>query len=65
MNKCHLAKLSLATLLAPSTLEMPVLASVVAKTKKVGKYCFGAIIESTIDYNDFTYADKKVWWSIH
>jgi len=40
---------------------------------KAGKYCFEAIIESTIDdicwsrwcrTHDFTYADKKVWWSV-
>ncbi|MDR2594803.1 MAG: hypothetical protein LBC87_08560 [Fibromonadaceae bacterium] len=41
---------------------------------KAGKYCIEAMIESTIDdlcwsrwcrNHDFTYADKKVWWSIH
>ena len=76
MNKCHLAKLSWATLLAPasapvpSTFEMPVSALVVAKTKefflklkKAEKYYFETIIETM--NCDFTYADKKVWWSIH
>jgi len=41
---------------------------------KAGKYCIEAIIESTLDdiywaywcnKHDFTYADKKVWWSVH
>ena len=61
---------------APSTLiEMFVSATVVAKTKKFFKklkkatktakadnYYFETIIESM--NCDFTYADKKVWWSV-
>jgi len=35
------------------------------ETTKAGKDCFGTIIESTLDYHDFTYADRKIWWSIH
>jgi len=61
---------------APSTfIEMFVSAPVVAKTKeffkklkkatktaKAEKYYFETIIESM--NCDFTYADKKVWWSV-
>jgi len=60
----------------PSTLiEMFVSAPIVAKTKeffkklkkttKSEKYYFEAMaIIGSMNY-DFTYADKKIWWSIH
>jgi len=102
MNKCHLAKLYLATLLATAPVVFAQAPAQIAgrlnglfflphigwKNKmltkeffeklkeiaKVGKYCIEAIIESTLDdlcwsrwcrNHDFTYADKKVWWSVH
>jgi len=53
MNKCHIS----------THFEMSVLAQIVAKTKEF----FEKLKETTKagKYYDFTYADKKVWWSIH
>jgi len=93
MNKCHLVKLSFATLLATAPVVFAQAPAQVAgrlnglfflphpgwkkrklakeffeklkETTKVGKDCFGTIIESALDYHDFTYADRKVWWSVH
>jgi len=49
---------------APSTLiEMPVSAKVVAKTKEFFEK-LKKTTKSEKKYCDFTYADKKVWWSV-